>query len=165
MKYHACWHINYIQSSEQKSRELGKKHMRYQPQGRVRTPAYPYGALVLGPPNFGGLRPKCPIPFTEFKASRADMYAWPTKSCPSWSMSDPPFTENWRFDLSFGQIFRNISEGSLKLRPFDLQVIFRFGPLLCLKQAIRILERDFTSDTWDIKPYFSRKYFDYPNKR
>jgi hypothetical protein len=39
-----------------------------------RTPAYPYGALVPGPPNFGRLGPKGPIPFTEFRASGADMY-------------------------------------------------------------------------------------------
>jgi hypothetical protein len=36
--------------------------------------AYPYGALVLGPPNFGGLGPKGLIPFTKFRASRVDMY-------------------------------------------------------------------------------------------
>jgi hypothetical protein len=40
----------------------------------TRTLAYPYGALVLGPPNFGGLGPEGPIPFTEFRASGADMY-------------------------------------------------------------------------------------------
>ena len=41
--------------------------------GQSRTPAYPYGALVLGPPNFGGLRPKGPILFTEFRASGANI--------------------------------------------------------------------------------------------
>jgi len=39
-----------------------------------RTPAYPYEAPVPGPPNFGGLGPEGPIPFTEFRASGADMY-------------------------------------------------------------------------------------------
>ncbi|KIM76235.1 hypothetical protein PILCRDRAFT_12984 [Piloderma croceum F 1598] len=44
--------------------------------GLYRTLAYPYGALVPGPPNLGGLRPKGPIPFTEFRASGADMYGY-----------------------------------------------------------------------------------------
>jgi hypothetical protein len=39
-----------------------------------RTLAYPYGALVLGLPNFWGLGLKGPIPFTKFRASRANMY-------------------------------------------------------------------------------------------
>jgi hypothetical protein len=54
------------------------------------TPAYPYGALVPEPPNFGGLEPEGLIPFTKF--------------CPSWSMSDATFTESWQFGLPFGQL-------------------------------------------------------------
>jgi hypothetical protein len=54
-----------------------------------RTLAYPYGALVLGPPNFGGSRPKCLIPFTKFRASRANMYG----TLPHWIF--PIFETLW----------------------------------------------------------------------
>jgi hypothetical protein len=70
----------------------------------VRTPACPYGALVPGPLNFGGLRPKCLIPFTEGPPEPTCMVPCPTESSPFWSMSGVTFTESWRFHFSFGPI-------------------------------------------------------------
>jgi hypothetical protein len=67
-------------------------------------------------------------------------------------MSDPTFTENRRFDLSSGQVLCKFLKHLGRkpwheFRPFDLRkilrIIFRFGPLLCLKQAIGILVNNF----------------------
>jgi hypothetical protein len=80
-------------------------------------------------PNLGPPEPTCMVP-------------WLTESCPSWSRSDPMSTENRRFD-SLGEFLWTWHE----FRPLDprkiLQINFRFGPLLCLKQAIRILVNNF----------------------
>jgi hypothetical protein len=52
-------------------------------------------------PNLGPPEPTCMVP-------------WPTESCPSWSRSDPMFTENRRFDLLSGRVFMQIFETSRK---------------------------------------------------
>ena len=80
-----------------------------------RTLAYPYGAMVSGPPNFGGLRPKCLILSLNLGPLELTcMVPWPTEFCPSWSRSDPTFTENQRSDLPSGRVFMQIgTTGSL----------------------------------------------------
>jgi hypothetical protein len=92
-----------------------------------------------GPLNFGGLRPKCLVPFTEFKASGADMYG--TLDPPNLALLGPcliprsPKIGGLTYPL--GKIFETSRKEAFELRHFDLRkVIFRFGPLLCLKRAI-----------------------------
>jgi hypothetical protein len=99
----------------------------------IRILAYPYGALVPGPLNFGGSRQKGLIPFTEFRTSRANMYSiLPHQILPI--SVDVWCHFHWKSGVStfatlqekFTQIFETLWLGS-----WDWHIMYDCGPLLC----------------------------------